>query len=156
MSNFIKLIISILVCQFAGIIGSFFISGSISGWYETLNKPSFTPPPWIFGPVWIILYLMMGFALFQVWKEGFKNKTVRIAIIIFIIQLIFNTAWSIIFFGLNSIPGGLVTIVILWVLIVLTIVRFIKISKTAGILLIPYFLWVTFAAVLNFYIYNLN
>lgn len=156
MSNITKLIISIVICQLAGVIGSFFTMDAIPVWYETLAKPSFNPPSWLFGPVWIFLYLLMGIALFLIWKEDLKNKEVKTAFTVFIIQLIFNASWSIVFFGMRSTAGGLIVIIILWILILISILKFMKISKTAGILLIPYLLWVTFAAILNYSIYNLN
>jgi len=156
MTNIVKLVVSIVICQLTGFIGTFFTSDSITTWYTALNKPSFNPPDWIFGPVWIILYLMMGISLFVVWKEDLKNKEIKSAFIIFILQLIFNAAWSVVFFGAQSIIGELIVIIILWVLILITILKFIKISRVAGILLIPYLLWVSFATVLNFFIYNLN
>ncbi|MDQ3020161.1 MAG: tryptophan-rich sensory protein [Bacteroidota bacterium] len=156
MSNFIKLIISIVICQAAGLIGTIFTGDAILTWYEALNKPSFNPPNWLFGPVWIILYLMMGLSLFLIWKEGLKNKEVKSAFSLFMIQLFFNALWSVIFFGAQSIVGGLVVIIILWILILITILKFMKISRTAGILLIPYLLWVSYATVLNFSIFKLN
>ena len=156
MSNIVKLILSVVVCQLPGIVGAFFTSDSTTEWYALLNKPSYNPPDWIFGPVWIVLYLMMGISLFLIWKEDLKNKEIRSAFIIFIVQLIFNALWSIVFFGAQSIIGGLIVIIILWVLILITILKFIKISRVAGILLIPYLLWVSFATVLNFFIYKLN
>lgn len=156
MSNFTKLIISLVLCQLAGIIGMIFTSDSITTWYAALNKPSFNPPDWIFGPVWIVLYILMGISLFIIWKEDLKNREVKAAFVIFMIQLIFNAAWSLIFFGAKSISGGLVVIIVLWVLILITIIRFMKISRTAGIMLLPYLLWVSFATVLNFYILKLN
>jgi len=155
-SNIVKLILSVVVCQLPGIVGAFFTSDSTTEWYALLNKPSYNPPDWIFGPVWIVLYLMMGISLFLIWKEDLKNKEIRSAFIIFIVQLIFNALWSIVFFGAQSIIGGLIVIIILWVLILITILKFIKISRVAGILLIPYLLWVSFATVLNFFIYKLN
>lgn len=156
MSNILKLIISIVICQLAGLIGTIFTVDSIPGWYAGLNKPALNPPNWLFGPVWIILYLMMGISMFIVWKEDLKNKEIKSAFIIFILQLIFNAAWSVVFFGMQSPAGGLVVIVILWILILITILRFMKISRVAGILLIPYLLWVSFATYLNFSIYRLN
>jgi tryptophan-rich sensory protein len=156
MSKILKLIISIVICQLAGVIGTIFTYDSIPGWYMTLNKPAMNPPNWLFGPVWIALYLMMGISLFIIWKEDLKNKEIKSAFIIFIVQLVFNTAWSIVFFGARSITGGLVVIVILWILILLTILRFMKIARVAGILLIPYLLWVSYATYLNFSIYKLN
>jgi len=156
MSNIVKLIVSIGICQLAGVIGMIFTMDSITNWYDSLNKPSFNPPDWIFGPVWVILYLMMGISLFIVWKEDLKNKEIKSAFLIFMIQLIFNAAWLIVFFGGHSIIGGLIVIVILWILILITILKFIKISRVAGILLIPYLLWISFATVLNYFIYKLN
>ncbi|MDZ4713182.1 MAG: TspO/MBR family protein [bacterium] len=156
MSNILKLIISIVICQLAGVIGSFFTMDSIPTWYAALNKPDFNPPNWIFGPVWIFLYLLMGISLFLVWRENLKNDHVKSAFVIFMVQLILNTFWSIVFFGMQSITGGLIIILLLWLFIILTIIRFRKVSAIASMLLIPYLLWVTFAAVLNFYIYKLN
>ena len=156
MSNITKLIISIVICQLAGVIGSFFTMDAIPVWYDTLAKPSFNPPSSVFGPVWIFLYLLMGISLFLVWKEDLKNKQVKTAFMIFMIQLVFNAAWSIVFFGMRSTAGGLVVIIILWILILITTLKFMKISKTAGMLLVPYLLWVTFAAILNYSIFTLN
>lgn len=156
MSNFLKLVLSILICQLAGITGALFTAGSVSGWYATLIKPSFNPPDSVFAPVWTVLYLLMGISMFLIWKEGLRNKEVRNAFILFIVQLVFNTLWTIIFFGAQSVTGGFIVILILWILILICIFRFLRISKTAGMLLIPYFLWVAFAAVLNCYIMILN
>ncbi len=156
MSNTLKLILSIVICQAAGLIGTVFTLDSIPTWYAALNKPSFNPPNWLFGPVWTILYLMMGISLFIVWKEDLKNKVVKSAFTVFMIQLFLNTIWSIVFFGMQSISGGLIIIVLLWIMILITILKFMKISRVAGILLIPYLLWVSFATFLNFSIFKLN
>ena len=156
MSNLFKLIISITLCQLAGLIGTYFTIDAIPTWYAGLSKPSFNPPNWLFGPVWIVLYIMMGISLFIIWKEDLKNKQVKSAFIIFMIQLVFNTAWSIVFFGAHSVTGGLIVIIILWILILMTILSFMKISRIAGILLIPYLLWVSFASFLNYSIFKLN
>jgi len=156
MSNILKLVISIVVCLAAGAVGSIFTADAIPGWYATLNKPSFNPPNWLFGPVWTMLYIMMGISLFLIWKEGTGNALVRPALSIFIAQLFLNMLWSVVFFGMQSISGGLVIIILLWVAIVFTITKFHKISQVAGILLIPYLLWVSFASVLNFFFYRLN
>jgi tryptophan-rich sensory protein len=156
LSNTLKLILSIVICQAAGLIGTVFTLDSIPTWYAALNKPSFNPPNWLFGPVWTILYLMMGISLFIVWKEDLKNKVIKSAFTIFMIQLFLNTIWSIVFFGMHSIAGGLIIIVLLWIMILITILKFMKISRVAGILLIPYLLWVSFATFLNFSIYKLN
>ncbi|HDS45219.1 MAG TPA: tryptophan-rich sensory protein [Methanomicrobia archaeon] len=152
----IKLIVSILVCLLAGQIGALATSASIPTWYATLNKPFFTPPNWVFAPVWITLYLLMGIAAFLVWQQGFEQPRVRRGLVIFGIQLILNTLWSIAFFGLQSPLAGLVVIVLLWLAILLTILSFSPISKPAAILLIPYLLWVSLAALLNAAILILN
>jgi len=156
MSNFLKLLLSIIICQLPGVIGGLFVVDSIMSWYGPLNKPSFSPPNWVFAPVWATLYLLMGISMFLIWKEGLKNKNVKDAFIIFIVQLIFNTAWTIIFFGMHSITGGLIEIILLLILIIICINRFMKISKLAAILLIPYLLWTAYAALLNYYIFKLN
>jgi benzodiazapine receptor len=151
-----KLIVSIVFCQCAGLIGSVFTSTAIPSWYVTLNKPFFTPPNWLFAPVWITLYTLMGVAAFLIWRQGFQDRQVQRALSIFGVQLILNALWSAAFFGLQSPLAGLIVIVILWLAIVLTILKFFPISKTAGILIMPYILWVSFAAVLNVAIVLLN
>ena len=152
----IKLIVSVLVCQLAGQIGALATSASAQTWYATLTKPFFTPPNWMFAPVWIILYLLMGVAAFLVWRQGFEEPLVKRGLAIFGIQLILNLLWSIMFFGLQSPLAGLVVIVLLWLAILLTILSFSKSSKPAAILLIPYILWVSIAALLNAAILVLN
>ena len=151
-----KLIVSILICLGAGVAGSVFTTPQIPGWYAGLTKPWFTPPSWVFGPVWTTLYLLMGIALFLVWRKGLERPDVRLGVILFAVQLIFNTAWSLVFFGLQSTLGGLVCIVILWVLILATLIQFWKIDRIAGALLIPYIAWVTIATGLNYGIMVLN
>lgn len=154
--NYIRLIASIVLCQSAGIIASILTAQSVRTWYPTLLKPSFNPPNWLFGPVWIVLYLMMGIALYIVWQRSGSGQNVQTAVIVFIIQLILNAAWSLIFFGLQSPFWAFVEIVVLWVAILITIILFREISRTASYLLVPYILWVTFAAILNFSIWRLN
>ncbi|MBU0980986.1 MAG: tryptophan-rich sensory protein [Nanoarchaeota archaeon] len=151
MHKALKLIISIIACQLAGIIGSVFTASSVSTWYATLNKPFFNPPSWLFGPVWTTLYLLMGISLYLLWE-----KRARTVITLFIIQLGLNTLWSICFFGLKNPLLAFVEILVLWGAIIITIFSSYKVSKAAAYLLIPYILWVTFAAILNFYIFWLN
>jgi tryptophan-rich sensory protein len=151
-----RLIVCILICQSAGIIGSFFTSSSVSTWYATLNKPEFTPPGWVISTVWIILFTLMGISLFLVWREGFDRQEVKSALYIFVAQLIVNVLWSGAFFGLRSPLAGIIVIAALWALILLTIVKFWPISRAAALLLVPYILWVSFAAFLNFTIWRLN
>lgn len=154
--NWVKLIVSIVVCQLAGVIGSFFTTPAITGWYSGLVKPWFTPPNWLFAPVWITLYLLMGIAAYWVWDSGLDNKRVRTALMVFDIQLILNVIWSLLFFGLQNPLYGLVWIVILWVAIAATIILFYRLSRRAGLILLPYIAWVTVAMFLNLYIWLLN
>ncbi len=154
--DLLRLIASLVICQAAGFIGSLFTSRSIPGWYETLKRPSFAPPNWVFSPVWITLFVLMGIALFFVWRMPLQDKSVRIAIILFGVQLILNILWSVIFFGLRSPFLALMEIVILWIAVLLTVIAFFKVSRIAGALMLPYILWVSFAALLNFYFWKLN
>ncbi|MCJ7498140.1 MAG: tryptophan-rich sensory protein [candidate division Zixibacteria bacterium] len=156
LNDVLKLVISLIICQLAGFIGSLFTTPAIPSWYATLVKPSFTPPNWVFAPVWTTLFLLMGISAFLVWRKGIENPRVNLALRLFIIQLILNIIWSVLFFGLRSTLLGLVEIIILWTFILFTILYFFKVSKIAGILLLPYFVWVSFAAVLNFSIWRLN
>ncbi len=154
--NIVKLFISLVVCQCAGIIGSVFTAPAIPNWYATLQKPAFTPPNWLFAPAWITLYLLMGIAAFLVWRVGLENRRVRTALIIFLVQLVLNALWSVVFFGMQSPLYGVIVIAILWLMILLTILKFARISATAAWLLVPYILWVSFATALNISIWILN
>jgi benzodiazapine receptor len=151
-----KLILSIILCVVLGSVGSLFTIPAIPTWYAGLAKPAFNPPNWLFGPVWTTLFILMGISLYLVLEKGWKKKGVKHAVIIFFIQFSLNILWSLLFFGLRSIWLGLVDIIMLWALITLTIKRFYGISKTAAYLLAPYILWVTFASVLNLFIFLLN
>jgi tryptophan-rich sensory protein len=155
-NNVFKLIIAIVVSELAGIIGSIFTIPSVAGWYQTLTKPALNPPAWVFGPVWTILFVLMGIALFLVWKKGFKTKSAKIALGLFIGQLALNMLWSIIFFGLHSPAGAFIEIIFLWLAILATIIAFAKISRPAAWLLIPYILWVSFAGYLTYSVWQLN
>lgn len=156
LKEFIKLVVSIIIVFIAGAIGNFATMSEITTWYAALAKPSWTPPNWLFGPVWTTLYILMGIALYLVWSKGLERKDVKIAIGVFAVQLILNTLWSIIFFGSHSLFGGLVTIIILWIAILANIIVFYRISKPAGLLLIPYIVWVSIASYLNYSVYLLN
>lgn len=151
--NIISLIICIAICEVAGFIGSLFNFKSIPGWYAKQKKPKFNPPNWIFGPVWTLLYLLMGISLYLVLISG---KEITLPLIIFSIQLILNIAWSAIFFGMKKPSIAFIEIIFLWVSILLNILFFYNISKISSYLLIPYILWVSFAAILNFSIWYLN
>ncbi|MFW6134178.1 MAG: TspO/MBR family protein [Elusimicrobiota bacterium] len=153
--KWVKLILSILMCQGAGLIGSIFTGQSVNTWYPTITKPSFTPPNWIFAPVWTILFILLGVSFYFVWiKKTEKQKSK--AFTIFFIQLGLNILWSAVFFGMRSPLGGLIVIVFLWTAIFITINKFKPISLTSAWLLAPYFSWVSFAAVLNYSIFILN
>lgn len=151
-----KIIIFILICEIAGAIGSIFTIPAISSWYNIIHKPSFTPPSWLFGPVWLILYALIGIAAGLVWYAGLKKEGIKSALIIFDIQLVLNVLWSFFFFGLRNTFYGLLDIISLWVVILATIIKFYKISKSAALLMIPYLLWTSFALLLNLYIWKLN
>ena len=155
-SDIIKLIISIVACEGAGGIGAIFTRNAISTWYAGLKKPAFTPPNSVFGPIWVTLYLLMGIAVFMVWREGLAQEGVRIAFIVFWVQLALNVLWSAIFFGLKSLLGGMVLILLLWIAILVNIAKFFGVSPIAGGLLIPYIVWVSIAANLNVRVWILN
>ncbi|MEI7719564.1 MAG: TspO/MBR family protein [archaeon] len=156
MKNLLKLVASIVLVWIVGVSGSLFTASSINSWYSYLVKPSFNPPSWLFGPVWTILYIMIGVSLFLVWTTKANKILKRKAYWIFGIQLVLNAMWSVAFFGAHN-PGlAFIVIVLLWISIILNIIEFYKIKKFTGYLLVPYFLWVSFAAVLNLAIYLLN
>lgn len=148
--------VAIAVCLLAGLIGSVFTAPALSPWYAALAKPALTPPAWLFGPVWTVLFVLMGIALYIVWSKGWGQKNVQVAMTIFAVQLVLNVLWSYLFFGLQAPFFGLIEIVILWVAILMTIGTFRRVSIPAAVLLVPYFLWVTFAAYLTYGIYTLN
>ena len=152
----VKLLVSIVLCEGAGGVGSIFTVGAIPTWYARLEKPPLTPPNSIFGPVWITLYLLMGIALFLVWRRGLKEPGVMPAFTVFWVQLAVNVVWSVVFFGFRYVAGGLVTIAILWLLILFTIILFFRVSKPAGGILIPYLVWVSVATYLNAGVWMLN
>jgi len=150
------LIIAILICESAGIIGSIFTAQSVNSWYQQLNKPGFTPPNWLFGPVWTTLYLLMGISVYLVWEKRKFAKSTRTAMVLFFIQLMLNSLWSFTFFGMQAPLIGLINILLLLIFIALTMTWFYRISKPAFLLLIPYLLWVLYATALNYAIFQLN
>lgn len=156
MKDYLKLIAAIIVCEVVGLLGTPFTLNAIPTWYANLNKPFFAPPNWIFGPVWTILYALMGISIYVILKRGWKKKVVKNASIFFIAQLVLNFIWTPVFFGLRSPLLGLIVIVGMWILIVMTIRKFYPLSKLAAYLLIPYLLWVSFATLLNAAILILN
>jgi len=154
--NWTKLIISVGLCLGAGLVGSVFTLSAIPSWYTGLVKPDINPPSGIFGPVWTLLYIMMGLSLYLVWNKGYKNKRIKQAVKLFILQLVFNLGWVIIFFGLRQIFLSFVEIIILWGLLFIVLAKFSEIDRRALYLLIPYHLWITFATFLNFSVWTLN
>lgn len=153
--SLIGLVIWIGMCFGAALLGSIFTTPEVPNWYAELTKPSWTPPGWVFGPVWTVLYLMMAVAAWLVWRQGGLAAAVR-PIALFVVQLALNATWSILFFGLRM-PGlAFLEIVILWVAILATLIVFLRSNSIAGYLLLPYLLWVTFAAGLNFAIWRMN
>jgi tryptophan-rich sensory protein len=179
MKNIVKFVISILLCQLVGLVGSIFTTSAIDTWYVFLNKPSFTPPGSFIGAVWIILFFLMGISLYLVWSKKWKiEATVQgslpkswnrfseklwsgawqeeNAFLIFTLQLVLNILWSVIFFGLKSPGPAFFELLALWFAILYTIANFYRISKPASYLLLPYILWVSFAGYLNFLVWRMN
>ncbi len=182
----LKFVISVGVCELAGIVGTLFTAPAISSWYATLEKPALSPPNWIFGPVWIALYFLMGVSLYLVWAAFVRGATAsqgpknvkgeegkklwnplsdklwrgswreENAVAIFFVQLGLNILWPILFFGLKLSGVAFIELLMLWVAIAYTIVNFYRISKPAAIVLVPYLLWITFAAYLNYALFVLN
>lgn len=159
--DYVQLFIAIALSQSAGLLGAVFTASSVSTWYSTLTKPALNPPSWVFGPVWTLLYVLMGVAAFLIWRiyttaSGAKKRTARTALVLFALQLALNAWWSIIFFGQQQLGGALAEIVCLWVAIVATMYYFNKLSRTAAWLLLPYLLWVSFASYLTYSLWMLN
>ncbi len=151
-----RLIISIALPVAVGAVASLFTASSVKTWFVTLNKPSFNPPAWLFAPVWTTLYILMGIAFFIIWESKANELIKKRAMKIYLIQLFFNFTWSFVFFYAQQPGWAVVNIVLLWLLIVLTIFWFSRISKVAAWLLAPYILWVSFATALNYAIWQLN
>lgn len=154
MKHFLTFIFFLLLPNIAGFIGAYFTFPAISSWYQYLNKPFFSPPNWLFGPVWTILYLLMGIASFLVSQS--KNPNTSKILKIYFFHLVLNSLWSILFFGLRNPLLAFLAIIVLWAMILYLIINFYKIKKAAGILFLPYLFWVSFASVLNLFIVLLN
>ena len=151
-----RLPVSIVLPQAVGISAAFATAAGVRNWYPSLVKPGFTPPSWVFGPAWTLLYLLMGIALWLVWREAGTDDRARPALLVFAVQLALNALWSVLFFGLRSPALAFAEIVMLWAAITLTIVLFRRVSPLAAALLVPYWLWVGFATLLNGSIWILN
>ena len=155
MNNTLKAVLSISLCFVLGSSGGLITINEIPGWYAALQKPSFNPPNWLFGPVWTALYIMMGVAFYLVWRNppsAGRKKALRA----FLVQFALNCAWTPVFFSLHQLGAALVVIVLMWLAILRTIFLFAPFSKTASWLLVPYISWVSFATLLNAAIWWLN
>jgi tryptophan-rich sensory protein len=155
-NDIVKLAASVIICIIPGFIGSMINMKAIPTWYAFIEKPSYAPPNWIFAPVWTALYIVMGVALFLVWRSGAGRPGFRGAVGAFVVQLVLNGIWTPVFFGLRSPLAGLFVIAFMWIAILITILRFFPISRTAALLLVPYLAWVSFATLLNVSLYVLN
>ncbi len=155
-NKYVRLLVALGLPQLAGLIGSVFTMKSIPGWYAFLEKPALTPPNYVFAPAWTTLYVLMGVAFFLVWRAKPSRDDFRLATLVFHLQLALNAFWSIAFFGLQDPFLGLLVIGSLWILIWANILLFYRISRPAGLLLVPYLLWVSFASYLNYMIWILN
>lgn len=156
MNRILTIALCIGLCLVVGFGGSTFTPEPGSWYYTTLVKPAWNPPDWLFPPVWTVLFIMMGMALAQVLEAGWEKTEVQTGAALFAVQLIFNLGWSASFFGMQSPLAGLVVIALLWIFIVLTMLAFVKVSKLAFWLLVPYLAWVSFASFLNFTVLQLN
>ena len=176
-NKLLKFLVSIIICEFAGVVGSAFTAPEMGAWYKSLEKPFFNPPNWIFGPVWTIIFILMGVSLYFVWiknweprreatdieasnplSQKFLSGAWRKAniIAIFIVQLVLNILWSVIFFGFHN-PGiAFFELLMLWFAVLFCIVNFYRVHKSAGFLLLPYIIWISFAGILNYFIWILN
>ncbi len=156
MNDTIKLIIAVGATLAVGGLSGMATARGVATWYPTLAKPSFNPPAWVFGPVWTMLYIMMGVAAFLVWRQGLATEGVKLALTVFVVQLALNGLWSILFFGMHAPGWAFLEIILLWLAIGATVWLFWLVVPAAGMLLLPYLAWVSFAAVLNGSIWMLN
>ena len=157
MKPFYKLIISVVLPVMVGWVSSYFTATSVKTWFITLQKPFFNPPSWLFAPVWTILYILMSIAFFLIWKSNIANDNLKKrAIAFYFVQLLLNFFWSVIFFYARQPGWAFAEILVLLLMIIVTTFYFYKISKTAGWLMAPYILWVCFATLLNYSIWQLN
>lgn len=152
----ISLAVALAIPLIVGALGGLATASSLESWYPSLAKPSWTPPSWVFGPAWTVLYLLMGLAAWRVWRLGPADPAVRGALGLFALQLVFNLAWSVLFFGFQRIDLALMEVVVLLALILVTALRFGRLDRISGWLLAPYFLWTTFATTLNASVWWLN
>jgi benzodiazapine receptor len=149
------LLVAVLACYGAAAIGGLLTAGAVRDWYPTLTRPTWTPPSWLFGPVWTFLYGAMAVSVWLIWRRR-GRESVALPVAAFGVQLVFNSVWTPLFFGLHRVDLALVDIVLLWLALVVVMCLFFRRSVAAGVLLVPYFLWVSFAMALNFRLWQLN
>jgi tryptophan-rich sensory protein len=154
--NWIAAIVSVVIAQAAGGIGALFTTPKIASWYATIAKPTWNPPSWVFGPVWTLLFVLMGVAASLVWARRGQSSVAQSALIAYGVQLVLNICWSYLFFGLESPGAAVVGIAALIIAILITIVLFWRVTPAAGWLMLPYLAWVSFASFLNFTVWRLN
>lgn len=155
-SDFWKLITAIAICEGTGILSGFLANAGMNPWFDSINKPSWNPPSWVFAPVWATLYLLMGISLWLIWKMNADQSVKLKALLFFAAQLFLNFWWSIIFFKFHSPALAFLDIVLLIIFILITIFKFAELSRLAAWLLVPYIAWVSFASILNYAIWSLN
>lgn len=156
MNSWIALAIALVIPQLVGALAGAATARSIRDWYPRLEKPGFTPPNWLFGPAWLVLYVMMGVASWRVWLVGWDEAGVAIALGVYAVHLVFNALWSILFFGVRRPDWALIEVAGLWLSVVASAWLFGRVDTTAGLLMVPYIAWVSFAAALNAAIVRLN
>ena len=159
----VSLAAAVLACELVGASGTVFTATGLDSWYASLARPALAPPNWVFGPVWTTLFALMGVAVWLVWRRAGaaapEDDVVRragVAFAVFVVQFAFNVAWSAVFFGRQSLLGGLAVIAVLWLLIAATVRAFGRVDRRAAVLLLPYLAWVSFAAYLNYRFWTLN
>jgi benzodiazapine receptor len=151
-----RIVIAVLATVAVGFLSGLATAASIDNWYATINRPWFAPPNWVFGPVWTMLYILMGIAAGKVWNKGADRADVRRALGFYGAQLLLNAAWSIIFFGLHAMGWALAEMAVLWMLIIATMFAFNRVERVSAWLLLPYIIWVSFALILNAAYVQLN
>lgn len=155
-SDWMLLGASLVLTLAAAAIGGAVTARPVQTWYRTIRKPTWNPPDWLFGPVWTILYILMGISLWRVWRIGWDLGAVRTAVLLFLAQLVLNVLWSVIFFGQRQLGWGVLELILLWACLLATMIAFFGLQPLAGWLLVPYLAWVTFAGFLNFTVWRLN
>lgn len=156
MRSIFQALLAIVICELVGSIGSIFTAPAIPNWYSGLVRSPLNPPSWVFAPVWTTLFALMGLAAYLVWRHGWSASGVKAALVLFAVQLALNVLWSVLFFGLHNPGAALIEIFILLAAIVVTTIYFFRVSSTAGVLMLPYILWVSFALYLNYSVWALN